>query len=171
MKTICLGKIIKPFGLNGVLRCKSETSFASDRFTKGRKLILKNPKNNDEKEVEVATFRDSGDYYFLSFKDLEDINLVENLVGYSIEIDETEATLPEGYYHLFDLIGCKVINNDGNVLIGEVIDVMTFASKSNFKIKETNGKTCYIPFVMNEFITSIDIEKKEIHVNVIDGLL
>ena len=171
MKTICLGKIVKTFGLNGVVRCKSETSFASDRFTLGKKLILKNPKSGDEKEVEVASFRDSGDYYFLSFKELEDINLIEPFLGYSIEIDEAEATLPEGYYHLFDLIGCKMINNEDDSLIGEVIDVMTFASKSTFKVKENNGKTCYIPFVMDEFITSIDTEKKEIHVNVIAGLL
>ena len=171
MKTICLGKIIKPFGLVGVLRCKSLTSFASDRFRIGRKLILKNPKTNEEKEVEVASFRDSGDYYFVSFKDLEDINLVEMYVGYTIEIDENEATLPEGYYHLFDLIGCKAINNESNEIIGDVIDVITYAGKSNFKVKERDGKTCYIPFVMKEFIVSIEIEKKEIRINVIDGLL
>ena len=171
MKTICLGKIIKPFGLVGVLRCKSQTSFASDRFRIGRKLILKNPKGEQEKEVEVASFRDSGDYYFVSFKDLEDINLVEAYVGYTIEIDENEATLPDGYYHIFDLIGCKVINNESNEEIGNVIDVITYAGKSNFKVKETNGKTCYIPFVMKEFIVSIKIENKEIRVNVIDGLL
>ncbi len=171
MKTICLGKIIKPFGLVGVLRCKSETSFATERFKKGRKLFLKNPKTNELKEVEVASFRDSADYYFVSFKGLEDINLVETYVGYTIEIDEAEATLPEGYYHLFDLIGSKVINNETDQLIGEVIDVITYSTKSNFKIKEVNGKNCYIPFVMDEFIVSIDIEKKEIRTHVIDGLL
>ncbi len=171
MRTICLGKIIKTFGVNGAVCCKSETSFASTRFTRGRKLFLKNAKNGDEKEVEVASFRDSGDYYYLSFKDLENINLVKDYIGYTVEIDENEATLPEGYYHLFDLIGCKIINNEDSSEIGEVIDVMSFATKSTFKVKENNGKTCYIPFVMDEFVVSLDIEKKEIRINVIDGLL
>lgn len=171
MKTICLGKIIKPFGLDGVLRCKSLTSFAKSRFHLGRKLFLVNPKTKESEEVEVASFRDSGDYYFLSFKDLNDINLVEKYVGCDIEIDENEAPLPDGYYRLADLIGCKVFNNENKEEIGEVIDVLTFSSSSNFKVKEKNGKNCYIPFVMKEFIVSLDIEKKEIFVNVIPGLL
>ncbi|HBE98930.1 MAG TPA: 16S rRNA processing protein RimM [Firmicutes bacterium] len=171
MKTICIGKIIKPFGLVGVLRCKSLTSFASDRFQIGRKLFLKNPKSGEEKEVELASFRDSGDYYFISFKGMEDINLVEDLVGYEIEIPEEEATLPEGYFHLSDLIGSKAINQETNEKIGEVIDVLSFASSSNLKIKEENGKICYVPFVMDAFIASIDVSKKEILIHVIPGLL
>ena len=79
--------------------------------------------------------------------------------------------LPEGFYRLSDLIGCHVLNAETGELIGEVIDVLTFSSSSNFKIKETNGKTCYIPFVMKEFIETLDIEKKEITVHVIPGLL
>ena len=171
MKTICIGKIIKPFGLVGVLRCKSLTSFASDRFQIGRKLFLKNPKNGEELEVELASFRDSGDYYFISFKGMEDINVVEDLAGYEIEIPEEEATLPEGFYHLSDLIGSNVINQETNEKIGKVIDVLSYASSSNLKIKEENGKTCYVPFVMDTFVVSIDTAKKEILIHVIPGLL
>ena len=171
MKTICIGKIIKPFGLQGVLRCKSLTSFAPDRFQIGRKLFLKNPKTGEEQEAEVLSFRDSGDYYFVSFKGMEDINLVEKIVGYEIEMPAEEATLPEGFYHLSDLIGCLVLNQETNEKIGQVIDVLSYASSSNLKIKEENGKTCYVPFVMNEFVVSIDIEKKEIRIHVIPGLL
>lgn len=171
MKTICLGYIIKPFGLDGVLRCKSLTSFASDRFRIGNKLILKNPKTTDETEVNVASFRDSGDYYFLSFEGMEDINLVESFAGYSIEIPEEKATLPDGFYHLSDLIGLKVINDETNEEIGKVIDVLSFSTTSNFKIKENNGKACYIPFVFGEFVISIDTENKIMRVKVIPGLL
>ncbi len=171
MKTICLGYILKPFGLGGVLRCKSLTSFASDRFHIGRTLYLKNQKTEELKEVVVSSFRDSGDYYFVSFEGLEDINLAEKYVGYSIEIPEEEASLPDGYYHLSDLMGSKVINDDTNEEIGEVQDVLNYASASTFKIKETNGKTCYIPFVFKEFVISIDITKKEIRIKVIPGLL
>lgn len=171
MKTICLGYIIKPFGLEGVLRCKSLTSFASDRFRIGNKLILKNPKTATETEVKVASFRDSGDYYFLSFEGMEDINMVEGFAGSSIEIPEEEATLPEGFYHLSDLIGLTVINDETNEEIGKVIDVLSYSSTPNFKIKENNGKTCYIPFVFSEFIVSIDVESKLMMVKVIPGLL
>lgn len=132
---------------------------------------MKNPKSGEEKEVELASFRDSGDYYFISFKGMEDINLVEDLVGYEIEIPEEEATLPEGYFHLSDLIGSKAINQETNEKIGEVIDVLSFASSSNLKIKEENGKICYVPFVMDAFIASIDVSKKEILIHVIPGLL
>lgn len=171
MKTICLGKIIKPFGLDGVLRCKSLTSFAKSRFHLGRKLILLNEKTNETQDVEVSYFRDSGDYYFVGFSGMDDINVAEKYVGWSIEIPEDDAPIPDGYYRLKDLIGCKVINDESKEEIGEVIDVMTFSSSSNFKVKERNGKICYIPFVMKEFIISMDLEKKEITVNVIPGLL
>lgn len=171
MKYIRLGTIVKTFGLQGQLRCKSMTSFASSRFHLGTKLTLLNEKTEERKEVIVSYFRDSGDYYFLAFKGLEDINAVEGFLGFHIEIPEDEAPLPEGFYRLSDLIGCHVLNAETGELIGEVIDVLTFSSSSNFKIKETNGKTCYIPFVMKEFIETLDIEKKEITVHVIPGLL
>ena len=95
MKTICIGKIIKPFGLVGVLRCKSLTSFASDRFQIGRKLFLKNPKNGEELEVELASFRDSGDYYFISFRGMEDINLVEDLADMRLKSLKKKQLFPK----------------------------------------------------------------------------
>ena len=55
--------------------------------------------------------------------------------------------------------------------IGEIIDVVAYSKTPNLKLKETNGKIAYIPFVMETFVESLDLENKTIHIEVMPGLL
>ena len=103
----------------------------------------------------------------LSFNNNKDINEVQKYVGMSLYVDIDEVR-EEGEIYYDDLIDCKVIVN--NEVIGIVTDVMEVPQGEILRVKKQNGKTALIPYV-DEFIENVDINKKEIVVNPIEGLL
>lgn len=168
---ITVGTLQKPFGLKGEIRAKSMTSFPELRFQKGCHFFLKNLKTGEEKEVILNSFRPSGDYFFVGFEGIDTIEDALPFYGNEIEMYLEEAPLPEGYYRLKDLIGMDVINAETNESIGKVKDVLTFSAISTIKAVTPSGKNFTFPFLFEKFVVSLDIEKKEMKINVIPGLL
>ena len=58
----------------------------------------------------------------------------------------------------------------GDEKIGVVTDVMEVPQGEILRIKLNSGKKVLVPYV-DEFIESVDIDKKEIIINPIEGLL
>lgn len=169
-ETITLGIVQKPFGLKGEVLCKSLTSFPEERFKKGRRFFLLNKASGESVEVILRSFRPSGDYFYLSFEGHPSINDVEAYRGYQIEVPLSEAPLPEGYYRFRDLIGLKVIDHETNKELGTVDSVLTYGNKPTLRV-QGEEKPFTVPFVFGPFIESIDLEKKECHIHVMEGLL
>jgi 16S rRNA processing protein RimM len=170
MEYIRLGQIVKSFGLEGQVRVFSLTDFASDRFQKNTPLSLYNEKTNTRQEVTLSYFRDSGSYYFLGFKEITSIEMTAPLIGCFVEISKEKAPLPKGYYRLQDLKGCAILDEKG-IQLGIVKDILSYAPTKTLVVGLENAKDFTVPFVMGEFIQTIDIEKKQITIKVMDGLL
>ena len=168
---IRLGTLRKPFGLQGQVRCVSLTSFASLRFVPGKEIMLYAEKTKERKTVTVSYFRDGGNEFFLGFEGINTIEAIEPYMGWHLEMLKKDAMVPEGYYRLSDLIGMKAFDATTAEPIGEIIDVVAYSKTPNLKLKETNGKIAYIPFVMETFVKSLDLENKTIHIEVMPGLL
>lgn len=168
---ITVGTLQKPFGLKGEIRAKSMTSFPELRFQKGRHFFLKNPKTKEEREVVLKSFRPSGDYFFVGFEGIETIEDALPFYGNEIEMNLADAPLPDGYYRLQDLVGMSVINIDNGEVIGKVKDVLTFSAISTVKAVTPTGKNFTFPFLFEKFVISLDIEKKEMKIKVMPGLL
>lgn len=171
MEYLRLGQIVKTFGLEGQVRCFSLTDFASARFAKGTKLSLLNEKTGERKEVTVALFRDSREYYFLGFEEIKTIEEAQTLAGLFIEMDKAKAPLPRGYYRLQDLMGCDVIDAESGNKLGVVSDILAASSTKTLVVSRIGGKNFFVPFVNDEFIVKVDIKTKKITIKVIPGLL
>ena len=138
-----LGIIIKTRGLKGVIKVKSTTYFASKRYKKGNKLFLVNEKENLKKEVTVNSF---------------------------IQVDKNDLPpLKKGTYYFDDLVGLECFDEENNQF-GKIIKVEDFTSQISFRILLNNQKTILIPFV-EFYIKKIDLEKKQVIVHIIPGLL
>jgi 16S rRNA processing protein RimM len=83
--------------------------------------------------------------------------------------EEDLPELPQGQYYVRDIIGMAVREENGTFL-GEVTDVIQNTAQDIFEVKKQGGKKVLIPKV-DEFVLNIDIEKKEILVRLIDGLM
>jgi len=170
MEYLRLGQASKTFGLEGQIRFFSLTDFAKERFKIGNTYSLYNEKTGSRVSVTLSFFRDSGDSYFLAFKEIHTIDEAANYIGYFIEMDKTLAPLPKGYYRLQDLKGCVVYDEKKNKL-GVVSDILSYAPVKTLVVSRENAKPFFVPFMMKEFIISVDIEKKEILIKVMSGLL
>ena len=74
----------------------------------------------------------------------------------------------KGKYYVRNLIGCSVIIINGDK-IGNVVSVENFGASDLLEIKIKN-KTFYIPMNKDNLI-SVDLDKKEIIVNPIKGII
>ncbi len=166
MKYLNVGKIVTTHGIKGEVKIKIETDDLS-RFDKNNKLYLGKDEKNIQKEIIVNNARMQKDMILLSFNNITNINDVLEYVGLNLYVNIDEVRKDDEIYY-DDLIGCNAIVD--NKVIGVVEDVMEVPQGEILRIKKINGKTALVPYV-DEFIASVDINKKEIVINPIEGLL
>ena len=86
-----------------------------------------------------------------------------------IYIDESNMEeLPEGVFYIRDMVGMKVISDEG-VMLGNLHDVITSTPQKLYVVKREGKNDILIPGV-DEFILDIDMDKGVITVKVIEGL-
>ncbi len=161
-RTIKIGTIIKGFGIKGEVKVRIDTDSPEKRFKIGSSLSINH--NDTIIEVIIDGFRMHQNHALLHFEGYPDLTSVEGILPSELFISSSD--LEEGVYS-YQLIGCKVIDQD-NILMGTVIEYLQYPAQDIIRIK-TSDKDKLIPFV-DRFIKRIDIEKKEIHIERIEGL-
>jgi 16S rRNA processing protein RimM len=170
MEYLALGLILKTRGLKGEVKVKSSTDFASLRYKKKNKVYLYNEETGDLKEVHIFSYQSIQGFDYVSFEELRDINLVLPYIHYQIVVKkEEQPKLKKDTYYFSELIGCKVIDQNTN-FIGEVIKIEEYSANQTLRIRLENGKDLLLPF-MKAFIKKVDIENKEVHCHLIEGML
>ena len=150
-----IAKIISAEGDKGLLKINS---FSDDleRFSKLKKVFI--DFWGEKKIFSVQSIVTRNENIFIKFKNFEDKQSVDVLIGKEIFVDiENLRELPKGHYFIHDIIGSKVIR--GGDAFGEVTDVYSLPANDVYVIRKINGEEILIPAV-NEFIESIDPTKK-----------
>ena len=150
MKYYMCGHIMTTHGINGDLKVKSYSDF--DRFYKGARLFILHGK--DYIEVKVIRATAFGNYLLVRFENLEDINLVEKYHSDDIYVSELDRKddLDEGEFYYSDLIGKRVINQDG-IDRGVVEDIREMPHAKYLAVRY-NDKIHLVPFI-DEFIGDV----------------
>ena len=163
MNYYIVGKILNTHGLKGELRVSEQSDF--DRFYEGSKLYI----NYKDEYIPVVVESAKDDYkgcLFVTFKNLNDINLVEKYKGSLIYIaEEDQEELPEDLNYLHDIIG-KDVYNQNNEYKG-VCKEMLEAQAGYVMVVVKDKKRSLVPFIRGVFITKVD---EVIHINEIEGL-
>ena len=169
MEYICIGKIVNTFGIKGELKIKSYSDFDELRYKKGNTVYVL----EDGKYLPfiTASFRSHKGFSLVSFKDMQDINLVEQYKECEIYIDqESRKPLKEGEYYRSELRGLKAADENGTA-IGTVIDIEETLGANNYlRIEKEDGGEALIPYVP-AFIKEVNIDEKTIVIHVVEGLL
>jgi len=172
---IAIGKIVKPFGIKGILKAIYLTDFP-DRFKLLKKVFL----FDEEKNSFVKNYV-TGSFEFLISEQIpnpkflkigfEGFNYIEDskkLVNLIIMIDEKQRVkIEKDNFYFYEIIGADVYDKDK--LIGKVKSVVNYGSGDLFNI-DYNGKEVMIPN-RKEFILRIDEKEKKIYTDLIDGFL
>ena len=165
MNKLKIGKIVGTHGLKGELKIKSNSDFNEQRFKKGNCLIINY--NNQDEELTIATVRVHKGNYLISFKDLQNINFVEKYLGCFVYGKKEDIELDDGEFLYSDLIGCVVVNNNDNI---GVVDSITTNGPQDILVVKTDKKNILIPYV-DAFIKDVNIDRKEIQVELIRGFI
>lgn len=157
---VYVGEIVNTHGIKGELRIVSDFKYKDKVFFKGNKLYL----GKRKQQVLINSYRKHKNYDMVKFDDINDINDAIIFKGDEVFVKREDLDI-DGYVDE-DLIGLKVYDNDK--LIGKVINILK--NKQDILVIKNRSKSYLIPFVP-EFILNIDLDKKELKINVIDGLL
>lgn len=99
---------------------------------------------------------------------LEGIDTPEEAVklrGQTVCIDRSGVKLPKGTVFIADLLGCRVLDDDG-VEIGKIKDVLTMPSSDVYVIE---GERSYMIPAVKEFVKEICVDEGFVRVHLIEG--
>lgn len=169
MEYLKLGIIIGTHGLDGTLKIKSSTMFQEKRYQKGNKVFLYDSKNDLRKDIAVISYRSSGELDYLKLEGIDNINDAESYKGMEIHALKDSSILDSNSYYFSDIVGCAIID-ENNRNLGNVIAVEEFPAQITLRCKTADNKGFFVPFI-SSFIRNVDIAKKEIHINYMEGML
>ena len=88
------------------------------------------------------------------------------LRGKKVSIDRADVRLPEGTVFIADLIGCRVMDENGTE-IGKIRDVLTMPSSDVYVVE---GEHQYMIPAVREFVQEIDVTQSFVRVHLIEGM-
>ncbi|NOU76360.1 ribosome maturation factor RimM [Paenibacillus sp. LMG 31458] len=167
-KLVTVGRIVNSHGIRGELKVVPETDFP-ERFDKGNALIIVDSQNK-QTPVTVQTSRLHKNMFILQFDQFSNINDVEKYKGSLLKIEAKEQQpLEEGEYYYHEIIGCKVVTEEGQEL-GLVSEVLTPGANDVWVVSLPKGKQLLLP-VIDDVILDVDIANKTIRIHLMEGLM
>jgi len=149
-KLITIGKIGAPQGVRGEVRIIPLTEFP-ERFKKLKIALF-----DDGTSLPVESVRYHQQFILLKFRGLDDRNAIEHLRNKLIKIERKDLVpLPEGHYHIFDIIGLLVYNEQDEYL-GKITDVLQTGSNDVYIIEQKDKQSLLIP-ALKTVVLHIDI--------------
>jgi 16S rRNA processing protein RimM len=162
-----IGKLTGCFGVKGYLKLQVLTH-SPERLRKLKKVFLGlTTEHLLELTVEDVLFHQRSTV--LKFQGIDDRTAAERYIGHYLFVAEANVVKPpKGSFFVHDLIGCRVLSEDGKQL-GCIEDVMKMPSQDIWTIRQ-GGQVKLIPAV-KDFILKVDIENHTVVVRTIEGLL
>lgn len=77
--------------------------------------------------------------------------------------------LPEGQYYRHQLIGLKVMTDEGEVL-GNLVEILDTGANDVYVVRRESAKDVLLPAI-DEVVLGIDLKAGEIRVHLLDGIL
>ena len=161
-----VGVITQTHGIRGEVKVFPTTDDAA-RFKKLKKVTLDNGK--ERRELEIASVKFFKNLVILKFKGIDNINDVEKYKKAPLYVTREDAVpLGENEYFIADLIGLKVISDEGEAL-GILDDVLQTGANDVYVVKCDNGEEILVPAI-KDCVKNVDIEGNEITLHLLPGL-
>ena len=153
------GRIVNTHGVRGEVRIEPWADDAAF-LTRFKRFYM------DGQPVKVRSCRVHKTLCIASLEGIDDVNAAMALKGKVIFIDRKDAKLPKGTVFLQDILGARVVDEDGNEL-GVLEQVLPAPAASVYVVK--GEREILIPDVP-AFILDKDADKGVITVRLIEGM-
>jgi 16S rRNA processing protein RimM len=162
---ICIAKIGKTVGLKGELKLHIQSDFP-EQFCKN---AIFTTSKNIKLTIESFIFQSK----VIKFKEFNSINEACKLINQEIfttkKLTKDICKLDKNQYFWFDLVGCKVIEND--IELGKIKEIQRYpqcdyfeiSTSSDLIIKKKMPKVFLLPYTSN-YIKNVNLNDKIINV-------
>lgn len=162
-----VGVITSTHGIRGEVKVFPTTD-DPERFLDLKEVLLDT--GRERVALTVSNVKFFKQFVILKFKGYDDINLVEPFRKKSLWVTRENAVpLEEDEYFIADLIGLRVVTEEGEEL-GTVTDVLETGANDVYQVTDEGGKEILLPAI-KDCILSVNLEQGEMKVHVLKGLL
>ncbi|MFK5891612.1 MAG: ribosome maturation factor RimM [Pseudomonadota bacterium] len=169
-KNIILGKLNAHHGIKGWLKVFSYTDPKQNILSYSQVMLFRDGQENCWKKVEIIDGRLQGKGVVVHIKGYDNREASAELIGSTVVVTrENLEKLPEDDYYWVDLIGSKVINQEG-IVLGNIVDMLATPANDVMIVKhqekpEGIQQEYLIPYVMGQFVLAVDLSSGEIQVD------
>ncbi len=164
MKLIEIGQVVNTHGIRGEIKLNPWTDDLDGLLD----IDVFYDKSGGEA---VALYADNVRIHkncaIIKIRGINDMKTAETFRGKTLFV-EREETLPEGRYYIADLIGLRVLSEEGE--IGTVTDVFPTGANDVYEVKCPGKKPLYLPAI-RQVVQEINIEEGFMKVVILEGLL
>ncbi|MCI9589973.1 MAG: 16S rRNA processing protein RimM [Lachnospiraceae bacterium] len=162
-----VGVISSTHGVRGEVKVYPTTD-DSERFLDLDQVTLDTGREQITLEIQNVKFFKN--MVILKFKGYDNINDIEKYKGKDLLIHRDQAVeLKEDEYFVTDLMGLKVVSEEGTVL-GILKEVIPTGANDVYVVQPENGKELLLPAI-KDCILNVDLEKGIMTIHLMDGLL
>lgn len=162
-----VGVITTTHGVRGEVKVYPTTD-EPERFLELDHVLLDTEK--EFRDLEIKNVRFFKNLVILKFKGIDNINDIEKYKGHDLWIPREEGQeLDEDEYYIADLLGLRVILDDGTEF-GTLKNVMETGANDVYII-DTNAHGEVLVPAIRECIQDIDLEKNTMTIHLMKGLI
>lgn len=120
--------------------------------------------------LNIATIRHHSRGLIIAFEGFTTRNDVENYHNQDLYVRaDDRPPLPEGEYYLHELIGMKVITEEGESL-GVLAEMIETGAANVYVVRREDGSDVLLP-ATDEVILEVDVGNKQMKIHLLEGLL
>jgi 16S rRNA processing protein RimM len=162
-----LARVRKTQGRRGEVAVESHSD-VPDRFKVGLRVFALAP-DHTRRELRVEELWPHKGDLVLKFAGVDSISDAETLIGCELQVPSSErARLEAGWNYVSDLVGSVVF--DAGREIGRIADVQFGTGEAPLLIVGAGSKRYEIPYAQ-AYLKSVDLEHKQIHMQLPEGML
>ena len=159
---LTVGRILAPWGRKGEVKVRVATDFP-ERFAPSEVVYL------DGRPLEIESSRPHQQHLVVKLAGIDTIEDAAKLRDRDLSIPGSEIqNLPEGEYYAFQLVGLTVNTSDGRN-VGKITDIIMTPGNDVYVV-EGDGGEVLIP-ATDEIVKSVDLDRREVVIDPIEGLL
>jgi 16S rRNA processing protein RimM len=163
---LIIGKVIRPHGLNGLLKIRSFAESGESFLNAG--IVLLKPDRYEASKFKVMSITAQGNAFLLKLQGISSLEAAERYRGADILIRKETLTRENDEYFWFELIGLEVFLESGR-FIGVLQDIINTGSNDIYVVKE--GKEEFLIPALHGVVMQVDLGKKRMLIaDNIDGL-
>ena len=137
---IAIGQIVKPQGIRGEVKVIPMTDDANRFIGLDEVYVGADAHIGPHDNLRVLSASVRGDFVYLTLNGIADRSAAESLRGKYIYVERSEAVpLTNGQAFICDIIGCKLVYEDGSEA-GAITDVIKTGANDVFEVDTPRGK-------------------------------